>query len=81
MAMALTSVLKSGIHNVIQFLMLENVPGHEIHHLLWAVYKNLNIEKKSTGNHWVKSFKAGANKYRQRGTQRSSSGEHDGFGE
>ncbi len=42
-----------------QFLTPENVPGHDIHSYLCAVYKNWNIVTKSTVNHEVKSFKEG----------------------
>ncbi len=57
MALVLSSILKSDIHAVIQFLTLENVPGHEIYRRLCAVYKNLNVVMKSTVNYWMKSFK------------------------
>ncbi len=43
MAMVLTSVPKSDTHTIIQFLMLENAPGHKNHHRLYAVYKNLKF--------------------------------------
>ncbi len=46
MAMEPTSVPKSDTHTIVQFLTLENVPGHEIRHYLYAMYKNPNIVKK-----------------------------------
>ncbi len=51
-----TSVPKSDIHAIIQFLPLENVLGHEIHCRLCAEYKNVNTVLKSTVNLWLKSF-------------------------
>ncbi len=59
MTMVLTSVPKSDIHVVIQFLILENVPRQEIHCCLCAAYENPNIVTKSTVCCWVKSFKEG----------------------
>ncbi len=55
--MVTTSVPKSDICAIIQFLILENVLEHEIHCSFCAVYKNLNIVTKSTVNYSVKSFK------------------------
>ncbi len=54
-----TSVPKSDICAIIQFLTLENVLGHKIHYSLCAAYKNLNTVTKSIVNCSAKSFKEG----------------------
>ncbi len=41
---------KSDICAIIWFLTLENIPGHDIHCRLCAVYKNVNIVRKSIVN-------------------------------
>ncbi len=54
-----TSVPKSDICAIIQFLTLENVLRHEIYCSLCATYKNLNIVTKSIVNFSMRSFKEG----------------------
>ncbi len=59
MAIVPTSVPKSDFCAIIQFFMLENVPGLKVHCHLCAAYKISNIVMKSIVNHWMKTFKEG----------------------
>ncbi len=50
MAIVPTSVPKSDIHGIIQFLTLKNDPGQVIHRRVCVEYKNLDIVAKSIVN-------------------------------
>ncbi len=59
MAVTPTAVLKDEQQSFIQFLMLENVSGSEIHRRISVVYGVYNVITKSTVNQLVQRFKAG----------------------